>query len=105
MTSQPFLQRPKKPKLFLIRRVLGHSMVPALVPGTVVIGVRPRRIRLGDVVVIHHGGVDKVKRVKDMQFNKVYVVGDNSMHSTDSQDFGWLPAELIIARVIWPRVT
>jgi hypothetical protein len=78
-------------------------MVPALVPGIVVVGIRPRRIRPGDVVVVHHDGLDKVKRVKDVQFNKVYVIGDNRMHSTDSHDFGWLSTELIIAKVVWPR--
>jgi len=86
----------------LLRRVMGDSMVPTLVPGTVVLGVRPRRLKVGDIVVIYHEGLDKIKRVKEVQYNKVFLVGDNPNASTDSRDFGWLHAESVIAKVVWP---
>ena len=89
-------------KLWVLRRVMGDSMVPTLVPGTVVLGIHPRRIKVGDIVVVYHEGVDKIKRVKDVQHNKVFLIGDNPNASTDSRDFGWLLAESIIAKVIWP---
>lgn len=103
MTLQPSLLKPKKPKLFLVRRVLGDSMVPTLVPGTVVVGIRARTIKPGDVVVLRHGGLDKIKRVRDIQFDKIFVTGDNPMQSTDSRDLGWLSVESVLAKIIFPR--
>jgi len=103
MTSLPSSKKPKKPRLFLVRRVLGDSMVPTLVPGMVVLGIRTKKVRPGDVVVFWHEGRDKIKRVKDVQYNKVFLEGDNPMQSTDSRDFGWLELETILARVVWPK--
>ena len=40
----------------------------------------------------------------DERKNKVFLVGDNPLASTDSRDFGWLPQEHIIGRVIWPQI-
>ena len=79
-------------------------MLPTLVPGRVVLAVRPRNIRAGDVVVVRHDGLEKIKRVRDIQSDKVFLTGDNFLHSTDSRDFGWLDTGLVVARVIWPKV-
>lgn len=98
-----FSRKPKKPRLFLLRRVMGDSMVPTLVPGMVVLGLRPRRIKPGDVVVVRHDNLDKIKRVKEVQRDKIFLTGDNFLHSTDSRDFGWLDSSLVLARVAWPR--
>jgi type IV secretory pathway protease TraF len=61
-------------------------------------GLKPR-----DVVIIHHEGREKVKRVHKVRNGKLFVLGDNSELSTDSRDFGWLPLEAVTAKVIWPR--
>lgn len=82
---------------------MGDSMVPTLVPGMVVLGLRPRRIKPGDVVVVRHDNLDKIKRVREIQNNKVFLTGDNFLHSTDSHDFGWLDASLVMAKVVWPK--
>lgn len=82
---------------------MGDSMMPTLTPGTLVLGIRPRKIRPGDVVVVRHGDLDKIKRVKDVQFDKVFLTGDNFLHSTDSRDFGWLDTSSVTARIVWPR--
>lgn len=79
-------------------------MTPTLVPGRVLLAVRPRKVRAGDVVIVHHDGIDKVKRVKDISFGKVFLTGDNPAYSTDSRDFGWLPIEHVIGRLVWPRL-
>lgn len=100
MKSPKSLPKPKKPKLFLLRRVVGDSMLPTLPPGKLVIGIRPRHIRPGDIVVVHHNGMEKIKRVQHIQADKVFVTGDNPTHSTDSHTFGWLDIQTIIARVI-----
>jgi len=84
---------------------MGESMAPALLPGQLVVGVRARRIRPGDVVVVHHDGLDKIKRVKEVRTDQVFLTGDNSLHSTDSRDFGWLDIQSVIAKVAWPSAS
>ena len=80
-------------------------MLPGLKPGTILIAVaHPRRIVAGDVVVVRHEGLDKVKRVQQISDRGVYVVGDNPQCSTDSRDFGWLDRSAIAGKVWWPRL-
>ena len=74
-------------------------MLPALRPGTVVFVVRPYRLQRGDIVVVAHDGLEKIKRVADIQDGKVFVQGDNPSASTDSRHFGWLPTRLVIAKL------
>ena len=81
---------------------MGDSMSPTLAPGQLVFGIRPRSIRPCDIVVIHHDGLDKIKRVREVRANQVFLTGDNSLHSTDSRDFGWLDIDYVIARIKWP---
>lgn len=79
-------------------------MLPVLPPGTLVVGVRiGRRIQIGQVVVVLHEGKEKIKRITDIRPGEVFVVGDNNDASSDSRHFGWLPVDVIQARVIWPR--
>lgn len=103
MTLPGSSPKPRRPRLFLLRRVMGDSMSPTLKPGSIVVGVRPREVRAGDIVIFHHNKLDKIKRVKEVRLSEVFLTGDNSSHSTDSRDFGWLDISLVIARVAWPR--
>lgn len=77
-------------------------MLPRLTPGSVVLGVWPFRVAVGDVVIVHHDGMDKIKRVADMRTNEIFLTGDNSLQSTDSRHFGWLERSAVIAKVVWP---
>lgn len=86
-----------------MRRVTGDSMLPALTPGAIVVGVWPRKLSAGDVVIVHHGGLDKIKRAREVRPGELFLEGDNSLHSTDSRSFGWLPTDVLLAKVIWPR--
>lgn len=82
-------------------------MLPKLRPGRIILA-SPHRlgdIREGDVVVIRHGGLEKIKRVQQVCQDRVYVVGDNQEHSTDSRSFGWLHVSAVVGKVIWPRVS
>ena len=87
-----------------IRRVVGDSMLPTLRPGTVVIALRWRRVRQGDVVIIRHEGIDKIKRVHKLRPGSVYVLGDNAAASTDSRHHGWLPNNAVVGIVLLPRL-
>lgn len=78
-------------------------MRPILEPGSIVVGsLRFRGPRPGEIVVLRHAGLEKIKRIKDIKDNQVFVVGDNPDSSTDSRSFGWLPTSAIMAKVIWP---
>ncbi len=103
MTLPGSSPKPRRPRLFLLRRVMGDSMLPTLRPGMVVVGVRPREVQAGDIVIFRHNKLDKIKRVKDIRPNEIFLTGDNYLHSTDSRSFGWLDLSLVIAKVVWPR--
>ncbi|HSX29437.1 MAG TPA: S26 family signal peptidase [Candidatus Saccharimonadales bacterium] len=100
MKLPAFLRRLKKLRLFSIRRVVGASMVPTLRPGAIIVAVPPHRLRHGDIVIVVHEGLEKIKRVADIQDDSVFVVGDNPTASTDSRQFGWLPLEAVVAKAI-----
>lgn len=78
-------------------------MLPVLPPGTLVWGLGwYKRLKPGDVVIFHHNGKEKIKRIDKLDDAWIYVVGDHEVASTDSRQFGWLPREAIKAKVIWP---
>lgn len=80
-------------------------MLPALRPGQIIlVAGRSKFIVPGDVVIIKHGGREKVKRVMLVSGSRLFVVGDNQAESTDSRTFGWLFMSTVKGRVIWPRV-
>lgn len=90
--------------MFIIRRVHGSSMMPGLQPGKIVTAVlRFGSLKKGDVIVVRHAGVEKIKRLVDLDVDKIYLEGDNKAQSTDSRHFGWLDKASIRGKVIWPR--
>ena len=90
-------------KWFIIRRIVGGSMLPRLIPGQIVLGLPSSRLRIGDVVILAHGGLEKIKRIDRIDGDLVYVLGDNAEASTDSRQFGCINRADILARVVWPR--
>ena len=87
--------------------VSGPSMEPTLSDGDWLVATRARSIRLGDVVVLRHPGLDMdlVKRVTAMPGETIdgrtlgpaeyLVVGDNQDASTDGRSFGPVGREAI----------
>lgn len=94
----------KKP--ILVRRVVGGSMSPKLRPGQLLLASPFRRhaVHPGQVVIVEHDGVEKIKRVERIQNDMVFVIGDNLEASTDSRHFGWLTMDEVRARVFWPNL-
>jgi signal peptidase I len=95
----------KRANLIIIRRVIGSSMLPSLSAGEVILARPVRKIRIGDVVIIRHEGLEKIKRVTYLKDDQVFVSGDNPEASKDSRQFGWLARKDIIAKLVWPRLT
>lgn len=86
----------------MLRRIVGRSMLPALRPNRIVLARRSNNVSPGDVVLLHHNGLEKIKRVKHIQDDKIFVLGDNPTESTDSRTFGHIARKNILAKVIWP---
>lgn len=100
---------PKPSKLLkrlpLVRRITGDSMMPLFKQGHVAVALPcpPGELREGDVVIVRHGGLEKIKRLQQINDDHIYVTGDNQAHSTDSRSFGWLHNSAVRGRVVWPR--
>ena len=78
-------------------------MMPVLPPNTRVWGLTTAKPKTGDVVIFSHEGKEKIKRISEMDQEKIYLLGDHPETSTDSRQFGWLSKADIIAVVFWPR--
>jgi nickel-type superoxide dismutase maturation protease len=98
----PRSRHSKPSKLFVVRRVQGSSMAPTLHDGQLVVGRQTRELTAGDVVIVSHNGLEKIKRIEKHEGDLVYLLGDNPGASTDSRSLGWLPAKSVIAKVVWP---
>jgi len=54
-----------------------------------------------EIVVAKVGGKNLIKRVTNVDGDKVFLVGDNQNQSTDSRAFGWVNSWQIIGKVIY----
>lgn len=78
-------------------------MEPAAVNGDWWLVRRTRRFRPGAVVLLTHPrrpDLMVVKRLVERRADGWWVVGDNPDHSEDSRQFGTVPEELIVGRLI-----
>ena len=80
-------------------------MAPTLSGGQLVVGRVTKELQVGDVVIVRHGDMEKIKRIEKQQGDLIYLLGDNAAASIDSRSFGWVQAKTIIAKVVWPKLS
>lgn len=79
-------------------------MAPNYRPEQVVLALRPwRELVIGDVIVFQHDKLEKIKRIRSLHDDGVYVIGDNASASSDSSVFGLITYQSVAAIVVWPR--
>ncbi len=104
MKSPKYSGRQRKLKPLFIRRVSGDSMIPSLSAGRLVYATSFCAVlSRGDIIIILHNGLEKIKRIQAIEGDWLYVVGDNQLASTDSRAFGWLCRDVVQGTVIWPK--
>ena len=85
-----------------IFEVEGESMLPTLKQGDLVLINYEAKPKENDIVLAHHPlekGAKLLKRIwKITPDNKYILIGDNLFQSTDSRDFGELPATDILGK-------
>ena len=89
---------------FTTVRVVGRSMEPAVRNGQWWVVRKSAQFRQGDVVLLQHperSDLNVVKRLGHREGNGWWVLGDNPRESDDSRQFGVVPDNLIIGRLIF----
>ncbi len=83
--------------------VTGPSMVPTLYHGDLLLVQYGAPVRPGDVVILRHPFQQDllvVKRATERRSGGWWVRGDNTFAGGDSTDYGTVPEELVLARVL-----
>jgi phage repressor protein C with HTH and peptisase S24 domain len=78
-------------------------MAPTFRAGQLIALISSSNLRIGDVVMFEHDGLEKIKRVARLDGARLYVLGDNPAASKDSRQFGWIGTESVRGKVIWPK--
>ena len=92
--------------------VQGNSMAPTLSEGDFITAVRTDNslsLKTGSLVIVRDprgGDREMVKRITaSMPNGDLIVLGDSPAHSTDSRQFGPIPRDFVVGRVVlryWP---
>ena len=87
--------------MYSIRRIVGNSMKPFLYNGDIIICKKQKTYNTDDVVICRNAHRIIIKRIQSIVDDKVYLVGDNKLASTDSRYFGSVKSSAIIAKYLW----
>ncbi len=87
-----------------IFEIEGESMSPILNEGDLALVNFQAELKEGDIILAHHPfekGSKLIKRIwKITPDGKYFLIGDNLAKSTDSRNFGELPATDILGKVV-----
>ncbi|WP_320778899.1 nickel-type superoxide dismutase maturation protease [Streptomyces sp. CRN 30] len=104
-------ERARGPLPFGPAEVTGPSMVPTLHHGDLLLVHWGARVRPGDVIVLCHPFQQDllvVKRAAERREGGWWVLGDNPYAGGDSTDYGTVPEDLVLGKVLGryrPRAT
>lgn len=87
-----------------IFKVRDESMEPTLHSGDYVfVNKWHRKLNVGEIIVLRHPleGIYIVKRIKSIDNNAIYVVGDNLNQSEDSRKFGSVDKSRLLGKVMF----
>jgi signal peptidase I len=93
--------------MFRLIKVRGHSLHPEVRDGDFVLAARvpfpSGKIRAGELIVFRQPGYGTlIKRVhRVLEDGRAYEVRGTQVESTDSRNFGPVPFENVVGRVIW----
>lgn len=97
--------------IFPIIQIVGDSMFPTYKNGETYITIRlfnADNLKKGDVVLCkapYEENKHIIKRITEIQYvgNKavrVFLVGDNKNHSYDSRNYGYVPVQFIVSKLL-----
>jgi nickel-type superoxide dismutase maturation protease len=89
--------------MIFVRRVVGDSMAPTLTDRQIVWFHQLRKFSVGQIVVAFIDGREVIKRIAAIENGRVFLVGDNEEHSTDSRHYGSVTDTKIEGILFWPR--
>jgi type IV secretory pathway protease TraF len=78
-------------------------MSPTLTEGQIVWCHQLREFKKGQVVIAFVGGREVIKRIASIENGRVFLIGDNEKHSTDSRQYGSVLDSKVEGVVFWPR--
>ena len=99
-------------RCFPIIQVVGNSMCPTYDDGEYLVGTRLYKksdLKVGDVIVYRTPIENRVviKRIDTIQVTRgkyyFYCLGDNSMFSHDSRNYGFVPQKNLICKILNQR--
>lgn len=90
---------------FVSYTIFGHSMEPTFSEGQRVFVQKKWffcHLQKGDIIVFKDPRKNRmlIKRIQKIRKNRIFVVGDNTKHSTDSRQFGSIKRKDTIGKVI-----
>jgi nickel-type superoxide dismutase maturation protease len=87
-------------------QIKGNSMLPIFKDGDIVLVNRLsylfRKPKINDIVAVKDPRDNKIliKRIKKIEEQMYFVVGDNKLSSTDSREFGMIGKNQIVGKVL-----